>query len=533
MAVPEDTHRHPLLTLVLCCTVLPYDAVMFWSALSLLQLFGALGGLVVELLGALGGLVVHRAGCVLIRFSWLIVHNSGSPPMRFLLHLGSLLCPEECALCVYPILMVVILDATRVCGTSLVSKINLHFIKEFRPRVRLWEDIHHRKRAPKRFKKKKKRSLGGWIVKGIACGYLIPLLLEGTGNHGIMKCVIKATSTTDMLLRRIAGHIKAPVEDFYVLHHSKKIESGKMIEDYNIGMGDSVVVNWRIKGGNPNVAERTAQRTQKSRREKKQRDNELEQQNKQNKRQRKSREKQNEPKKQKRTVSVGFEQGEFQSAKQKKRTMLKFEEKMKSLKHNHCMCCRCVGISLKMAKKLPGICKNCEKLPADEALTQRLLPIWKNEQGEVQYKVPKELSELTDAEKMLIQMVSPFVPLHHIKNGTFGLKGHVCSFPQRLETVCETFPRLPSDVTVVKMIQTYQEEVSGAMGQRTFAVRRYKVIAALKWLQKYNVLYKDIKIEEGNLDWMSGVDETELIPCFESVTNSRRQVRRIDFALFV
>jgi hypothetical protein len=56
------------------------------------------------------------------------------------------------------------------------------------------------------------------------------------------------------------------------------------------------------------------------------------------------------------------------------------------------------------------------------------------------YHVPNELSGLREGEELLIQMVSPYVPFVHIKNGTLGIKGHVCSFPQRVQDLYTPFP---------------------------------------------------------------------------------------------
>ena len=64
-----------------------------------------------------------------------------------------------------------------------------------------------------------------------------------------------------------------------------------------------------------------------------------------------------------------------------------------------------------------------------------MLPIWHDDDGTPQYHVPPELSELTVAEVLLIQRVSPLVPIVHIRNGTMGLKGHVCSYQQDVNSI--------------------------------------------------------------------------------------------------
>jgi hypothetical protein len=86
------------------------------------------------------------------------------------------------------------------------------------------------------------------------------------------------------------------------------------------------------------------------------------------------------------------------------------------------------------------------------------------------YHVPNEVSCLQEGEKLLIQMVSPYVPFVHIKNGTLGIKGHVCSFPQRVNDVYTTLPRLPSSAIFVKMVRSFKGE-EGKFDVKSFFVR--------------------------------------------------------------
>ena len=59
----------------------------------------------------------------------------------------------------------------------------------------------------------------------------------------------------------------------------------------------------------------------------------------------------------------------------------------------------------------------------------KALPTW-TERNSVYYNLPKELKNLTIAEKMLIQRVSPLIPVIHLKNGVLGSRGHIVSFFQ-------------------------------------------------------------------------------------------------------
>ena len=102
-----------------------------------------------------------------------------------------------------------------------------------------------------------------------------------------------------------------------------------------------------------------------------------------------------------------------------------------------------------------------------------MLPIWFDEDGTPMFHVPEELRVLREGEKLLIQMVSPYVPFVHIKNGTLGMKGHVCSFPQRVQDVCTTLPRLPTEATFVKMVRHFKGSDGEFVSRRFVCVGKF------------------------------------------------------------
>ena len=188
-----------------------------------------------------------------------------------------------------------------------------------------------------------------------------------------------------------------------------------------------------------------------------------------------------------------------------------FETSMRNLGFCHCLRCKRVGMSLNMSRRSGGLlCTDCCNHPGFNPIEENMLPIWFDEDGKPMFHVPEELCVLREGEKLLIQMVSPYIPFVHIKNGTLGMKGHVCSFPQRVQDVCTTLPRLPSEATFVKMVRHFKGS-DGDFGVKSFCVRKKIVIDALKWLVKHNVIYRDsVTIDETNLDWIGDDDEAEL-----------------------
>ena len=187
--------------------------------------------------------------------------------------------------------------------------------------------------------------------------------------------------------------------------------------------------------------------------------------------------------------------------------ILDFESNCKNIKHNLCICCRQVRLNMKVNKR--AICLDCAKLKDIKFFENiKLLPIWYDD-GLPQYHVPPQLSNLTLAEKMLIQLASPFIPLRHIKKGIFGLSGHVCCFEQDVETFVNTLPRDPTDVTLLQVLKEVSTEIGSSLTRAlAYRVRKAKIGDALRWLKIYNVEYKHIKIDLKALDWLGGEEGT-------------------------
>ena len=193
------------------------------------------------------------------------------------------------------------------------------------------------------------------------------------------------------------------------------------------------------------------------------------------------------------------------------KSIKEFERRTSEIKHEHCFTCKRVSTNLRMSTD-NNVCADCKskKYSEEDLLQEGLLPVWFDDTGTTRYDVPRELGSLRDCEKMLIQILNTHVPAHHMKYGVIGVKGHVCAFPQDVVSVCKILPRLPKDCNVVRYIKETKSRVVGETSVKIFKIRRQKVVAALVWLKKYHIGYKDITIEESNLDWMGTSAEEEL-----------------------
>ena len=88
-----------------------------------------------------------------------------------------------------------------------------------------------------------------------------------------------------------------------------------------------------------------------------------------------------------------------------------FEMACAALGHHYCISCHTVSINNEINKK--GFCTRCIlHRDKDYYLKHKSLLVWYNENGTVRYNLPEQLEGLSQAKMMLIQRISPFVPLH-------------------------------------------------------------------------------------------------------------------------
>lgn len=176
-----------------------------------------------------------------------------------------------------------------------------------------------------------------------------------------------------------------------------------------------------------------------------------------------------------------------------------FEAKLQQMKLSHCIMCRQFRLELQTINNFCSRCRSNKNKPIFSH-ENKALPTWIKD-NKVMYELPQELSHLTIAEKLLIQRVSPLVPVIHIKNGILGVRGHIVSFFQDISGIAKALPRLPSEVSMVKVIRDSRTRCGNQI-KKAFTVDKRRVLSALLWLKKNNILYKDIDIDEGRLSWM-------------------------------
>ena len=69
-------------------------------------------------------------------------------------------------------------------------------------------------------------------------------------------------------------------------------------------------------------------------------------------------------------------------------------------------------------------------------------------------------------------------------------------------------PNLPENIQFVQVIKKFKDE-HGDIEEKSFVIRKKKVLDALFWLQKYNRHYSDVIVKATRLYWIKK-DEAEL-----------------------
>jgi hypothetical protein len=204
------------------------------------------------------------------------------------------------------------------------------------------------------------------------------------------------------------------------------------------------------------------------------------------------------------------------------------EVEMFQIRHKQCIKCKGVSLVKEYIKYRSGTsqhhCSTCKRLGMDDFWkfnTDGILPVWYDDQGIVQFHVPPELQGLRLGEQLLIQRLSCFIPIVHLKHGIMGLHGNCVCFRQDISDICNVLPR--SRVNAIKIIRSYsKKDEFGLQNIDTFIIRKDTVLRALRWLKKYHRWYRDdhdVIIQESNLSWMGDNTEASLLGTDAETTN--------------
>jgi hypothetical protein len=135
------------------------------------------------------------------------------------------------------------------------------------------------------------------------------------------------------------------------------------------------------------------------------------------------------------------------------------------------------------------ICGSCTNNPSRNTAHKWVIPYWLDGHGTIHMDVPGELSDLTSDEKQLIALASIHMSLIHLKNGTLGSRGNCVSVKQKISELFTTLPRKSGDLNRLN-VRGSGISSDHEVYKKICKVLKDKVMAALYWLVKHNVLYQ-------------------------------------------
>lgn len=133
--------------------------------------------------------------------------------------------------------------------------------------------------------------------------------------------------------------------------------------------------------------------------------------------------------------------------------------------------------------------------------------------------VPAELQGLTIPEEKLISLyrhnsciIKLHSPFHSTTTAQTALKGNCITFLQNLSSVAASLPLALDDLCeTLKVIFVGSQPPKRLQLKRVLTVRKKKITDALRWLKKYNPLYRDVSIDLANIEKLPEDDVPESI----------------------
>lgn len=140
--------------------------------------------------------------------------------------------------------------------------------------------------------------------------------------------------------------------------------------------------------------------------------------------------------------------------------------------------------------------------------------------------IPLELQGLTIPEEKLISLyrhnsciIKLHSPFHSTTTAQTALKGNCITFLQNMPNIVNSLPLKLDDLCdTLKVIFIGSRPPDRVHLRKVLTVRKKKIIQALQWLKKYNVLYRNVEI---NLQNISQLPEDDVPECIMSTLEQK------------
>ena len=163
------------------------------------------------------------------------------------------------------------------------------------------------------------------------------------------------------------------------------------------------------------------------------------------------------------------------------------------------------------------MCRICQKCHA--ALLNKSIPKFAAANNMWLGDIPTELQGLTIPEQKLISLyrhnsciIKLHSPFHSTTTAQSALKGNCITFLQNVPNIVDSLPLKLDDLCdTLKVIFIGARPPNRVHLKKVLTVRKQRIIQALQWLKKHNILYRKVNINLQNINRLPEDDVPECI----------------------
>ncbi|CAF3859271.1 unnamed protein product [Adineta steineri] len=163
------------------------------------------------------------------------------------------------------------------------------------------------------------------------------------------------------------------------------------------------------------------------------------------------------------------------------------------------------------------MCRLCQK--CHSALLKKSIPKFSTDNNMWLGDIPIELQGLTIPEQKLISLyrhnsciIKLHSPFHSATTAQPALKGNCITFLQNVPNIVDSLPLALDDLCdTLKVIFIGARPPDRIQLRKVLTVRKKKIIEALRWLKKHNILYQKVNINLQNINQLPEDDVPECI----------------------
>ena len=147
------------------------------------------------------------------------------------------------------------------------------------------------------------------------------------------------------------------------------------------------------------------------------------------------------------TGETGSSETKEEYQNKRKGCMKLFEVEQMTYTFTFCEVCKERRLECKGTRNMCTRCRRDKKVPK----------VWSGENNMDPMAVPEILSNMSDAEQMLIARLAPTVHVHLLKHGVIASKGHCIAFPQAVQDRNHSFRTLSQQQSLCFPYVTYDD----------------------------------------------------------------------------